>query len=168
MDFSENMLGRAVRTRGVLVARELIAHVSVAAALALATLFYFEPQLARSAFQPWVGLLLVLIVPGFMLLRVLFPDESGLGLAEVPVVITFSLALWAIPAALVRLGHSDWEHFRTIFVVVLWGLGFVYLIQAMHRARNPEAATTRDLRIDLVLIALALGVAVVVARGPRD
>jgi hypothetical protein len=140
----------------------------VATGLLLATLFRLNPHLVGSTWGLWLGFLIVFVLPGFMLLHILYPHDSNLGIAELPALFVLNLALWAIPAGLLEFTHSNWDRFQEVFLLVLWAEGVLFVIRQARAPRMTFSVSARSLAIGLTLLALGILVGVVVYHAPRN
>lgn len=159
--------------------RRAFVHLAILFALtSLATVLAFSPQWFPSRLALALGILLVLILPGYLLDLILsrplgFPDTPRvlsareLSLTRVPILFVYSLAVWAVPATALQLLSSNWSAFRLVFVIILWAL----TLAAVWRTRGSVSLIPlprREILVELVLTVLCVVVAYAVWRGPRD
>ncbi|MBI4674843.1 MAG: hypothetical protein HY741_24640 [Chloroflexi bacterium] len=142
-----------------------ISHSSVALLFALlATLLAFAPQWFPAPLALGLGMIFVFLLPGYLLEQILFAARE-LTLTRLPIFFVFSLAVWAIPATALQVLGADWFAFRVVFVSVLWALTLGARILP-HPSPLPPAQ--RERFVELALALICVGVALEVARGPRD
>lgn len=145
--------------------KQHISHFLPALLLALlATLLAFQPQWFPAPLALALGLILVFLFPGYLLEQILFAARE-LSLTRLPIFFVFSLAIWAVPASALQVLGADWLAFRVVFVTTLWALTLGTLILP---SPSPAPSMPREKYAELALALICLGVAFVVARGPRD
>jgi len=134
-----------------------------------ATLLALAVPASGSWLVTGIGLLVVFWLPGYFAEQILF-GRGGISLTRLPAQFVFSLAIWALPATALQLLGGNWTGFRIVFVLVLWALTVAAIVTGLRaNARVQEPDGGRDaIWTELIVAALAVGVVVVVARGPRD
>lgn len=140
--------------------------------LLLATFLVLAPSRVPPAPALGIALFLILLLPGYLATKILLPDNLFPSLTDIPIAFVFSLAIWSIPAALVRLLRQDWLWFDFIFVITLWALGVLYGIRVWQSPKTPPPVrSVSRVALQAAVVGLALGAGWIAAgavRSPDD
>lgn len=127
-----------------------------------------DPGWLDSTLALWLGLALFFLVPGYLIGRIIAPDDDEWTVARLPHWFAYSLAVWAVPATALQLLGASWVGFRVVFVLLGWVLGVVALSRPRGGGGRRPAFRLRALAPELVLLGLGIGAALLTMSAPRD
>ena len=125
----------------------------VAGLVILADIFVLIPVLSGSFIRTAFGLPLVLFLPGYALIAMLFPEKSGLeGMERIALSVAMSVAV--VPLIGLALNYTPWGIRETPLLASL--SAFTLLLSAVAYARRRQLPADRTFEVPLKVSALSL------------
>ena len=125
----------------------------VAGLVILADIFVLIPVLSGSFIRTALGLPLVLFLPGYALIAMLFPEKSGLeGMERIALSVAMSVAV--VPLIGLALNYTPWGIKETPLLASL--SAFTLLMSAVAYARRRQLPADRTFEVPLKVSALTL------------
>ncbi len=115
-----------------------------------------------------LGIITVFFLPGYLLEKIVNPSASELSLTRLAPFFVYSLVVWAIPATALQLAGANWLTFHIVFIVVMWGLLLAAVARLFRAQPAAHESANTERTVEWGLAALCVGVALLVAVGPRD